>query len=314
MSLAVIIVNFRTPSMTLDCLRSLAPQVASIAGARVILVDNGSGDGSAALFRNEADLHAWDWLEIVALQKNLGFAGGNNRGLALIGDVEHVLLLNSDTLVHDGCLSHCIDVMRSEPVIGAMSCLLLNRDGSPQVTARRFSPPRRQFACAMGLPWRLPRWFAWADPQDGWDRRTTRRDVDWIGGAFMMCRADMLRQLNGFDEDFFFYGEDYELCHRIQRAGYRVHYDPRASITHLGGGSSDASRLPSPEKMRLIWRGRYLAFRKCHGRVATAVLRGLDLVNYAIAAATERVRGKRAADGADGARAAKVFSTLAGRL
>lgn len=293
MSLAVIIVNFRTPTLTLDCLSALAPQIEQLPGARVIVVDNGSGDGSVPILQAEGDRRHWNWLEVLPLPVNLGFAAGNNRGITQAGDVEYVLLLNSDTIVHEGCLAHCMNVMRNEPMIGAMSCLLLNSDGSPQVTARRFSPPTRQYVCALGLPWRLPWMFSWADPEDSWDRRSVRRDVDWIGGAFLFCRGDLLRTLGGFDEDFFFYGEDYELCHRIHRAGYRIHYDPRVAITHLGGGSSDPALLPSPFKQRHEWRGRYLVYRKCHGRIASWVLRGLDVVNYGIANAVHRMRGKR---------------------
>lgn len=293
MSLAVVIVNFRTANVTIDCLRSLEPQINQLPGTRVIVVDNGSSDGSAEQLQQHAARHGWRWLHVTALPQNIGFAAGNNHGMALTGDAEHVLLLNSDTIVHEGCLQHCTDVMRAQPDIGAMSCLLLSSDGSPQVTARRFLPPHRQFVCALGLPWRLPRMFRWADPEDAWDRRATRRDVDWIGGAFMFCRADVLKKLGGFDEAFFFYGEDYELCHRIHHTGYRIHYDPRASITHLGGGSSDPVRLPSSEKQSHAWRARYLVCRKCHGLAASTILRLLDSLNYAAIAVVNRLRGKR---------------------
>ncbi len=310
MLLAVIIINFRTPSVTLDCLRSLAPELEAIGGARAILVDNGSGDGSVRLIQEEQTRRRWRWLEVVQLEKNLGFAAGNNQGMARASDAEFVLFLNSDTVVHRGCLSHGVAVMRSEPMIGAMSGLLLNTDGTAQVTARRFSPPARQFPCALGLPWRFPRWFAWADPWEDWDRRTTRRDVDWIGGAFMLCRGELLRRLGGFDEDFFFYGEDYELCHRIHRAGYRIHYDPRAVVTHLGGGSSDDDRLPTPQRLRHMWNGRYLAFAKCHGRLAMMALRAVDLLNYIASAAASRLRGGA---GGERSRHRAVLRTLAGR-
>ncbi len=291
--LAIVIVNYRTAAMTLDCIRSLAPQVEELGDVRVVVVDNGSADGSAQFIQEEAHRECWNWITVVSLPMNVGFAAGNNRGLEQIGSCEYVLLLNSDTLVHDGCLLHCMMAMRANPKIGAMSCLLLNTDGSPQVTARRFSPPARQIVCALGLPWRLPRLFGWADPQDAWDRTTTRRDVDWIGGAFMFCRADLLHELKGFDEDFFFYGEDYHLCHRIHRAGYRIVYDPSVSITHLGGGSSNVRLLARPEKSRHEWRGRYLIYRKCYGRIAEWCLRVLDTVNYTIVAMCDAVRGRR---------------------
>lgn len=309
MSLAVVILNYRTALMTLNCLESLAPQIEQIPDARVIVVDNASNDGSAEHLRDESAARNWHWLRIITLPTNVGFSAGNNRGLNEIGHSEFVLLLNSDTLVHERCLEHCMQVMRSDQTIGTMSCLLLNREGTPQVTARRFSPPVRQYVCALGLPWRIPSLFGWANPEDKWDRRTTRRDVDWICGAFMFCRADVLKQLGGLDEDFFFYGEDYELCHRIHRAGYRIHYDPAVATTHFGGGSSQI-RQQNLELLRHSWRGRYLIYRKIHGRVATWILRGIDLANYGGTTLIRRIIGKHESS----RHSASIFSLLAGRL
>jgi N-acetylglucosaminyl-diphospho-decaprenol L-rhamnosyltransferase len=278
--LVVIVVNFRTPDLTLDCLRALEPQIADLPGARVLVVENGSGDDSAA--RLQAALDAtpgWAaWVELLVCARNWGFAGGNNRGIERYPAARYYLLLNSDTLVHPGCLRYCWDLLERTPQIGALSCCLLNRDGSVQNVTRRFPTPLRLIARTLGLPWSWPRRFAWADTEDlGWDRRREARDVDWIGGAFLWTRGDLVRRIGPLDEEFFFEGEDIEFCQRVWRAGYRVYYDPAVTITHFGGSSSDPTRMAARLRNVHRWRARYIYLRKCHGALAAALVRGVDL-------------------------------------
>ncbi|BDG04641.1 glycosyltransferase family 2 protein [Anaeromyxobacter oryzae] len=276
--LLVVVVNYRTPDVTLACLRSLAAELPALPGARVVVVDNGSGDGSARRLRAAIDAEGWGaWATVLALAENGGFAYGNNRGIAAAPEARYFLLLNSDTVVSRGSLRYCRDAMDRDPAVGALSCTLLNADGSMQNVARRFPTPLRRAAGALGLPWRLPRAFAWADLDDpGWDRWTTRRDVEWLGGAFLFVRGDLVRRIGGLDEDFFFYGEDVEFCARVWRAGYRCRYDPTVSIVHLGGTSSDPSRLATGHRLAHAWRARHLVHEKLYGRRSAAVLLALD--------------------------------------
>lgn len=284
--LAIVIVNFRTPGLTIDCLRSLEAEIADLgAGAtRVVVVDNGSGDGSPdCIAAAIADHHWTSWCELLACERNGGFAWGNNRGLERVPDAACVLLLNSDTLVHSGALRHCLAVMDAEPDVGVMSCRLANADGSVQNVARRFPTPARLILGAFVLTWLWPSAFGWAEIEDKtWDRDRERRDVDWLGGAFLMIRGDLLRRIGGLDEDFFFYGEDIEFSHRVMRAGYRRLYDPAVTITHLGGASSDPAKLSAQARNVHAWRGRYLVLRKCHGALAAALVRIVDVLTYGV--------------------------------
>jgi GT2 family glycosyltransferase len=289
----VVIINYRTPALTIDCLKTLAPEVASVPGARCVLVDNASGDDSVPRIRNAIEENGWSsWLTFVASDENRGFAGGNNLGIAQGEPADFVLLLNSDTLVHPGCIARCLEVMEQNPRAGAMSCRVLNADGSMQNVTRRFPTPLRAICCNAGLPWKAPGLFAWADTEDpGWDRTTTAREVDWLGGAFMFIRSAALGGRVRLDEDFFFYGEDIAFCHRLHRLGWTCHYDPVASIVHLGGASSDPSRLPSAERSVHQWRARYLVQRKCHGAWAAHTLRSADAVLTGLRFARAAVRG-----------------------
>lgn len=283
MSLLIIIVNYRTPRLTVDCLAAIAPQIPEV-GGQVVLVDNASGDDSVPALEAAIRERGWQgWIELVKSPVNTGFAGGNNIGfrrLAQHPEVKFVLLLNSDTVADPGVLRHCVDRMEADPAIGVMSCLLLNADRTVQNTARRFPTPSRLLAHTFGLPWSVPRLFAWADSEDpGWDRRTEARDVEWIGGAFMMIRREVIERLGGLDEGFFFYGEDAEFCHRVRKAGWRVRYDPGGAVIHLGGASSDPARLAVRQRNALQWQARYLLQRRCYGRTAEWSARFADLAS-----------------------------------
>ncbi len=280
MKLLVVIVNFRTPDLVIECLESLESEMRGVGGGLVEVVENGSGDDSERRIREAIDRHRWsDWVSILVSERNSGFSGGNNIGIRAHPEAEFVLLLNSDTLVHRGCIKHCLEQMEQDSTIGALSCKLLELDGKPQTAARRFPTPMRLVLSSLGLPWRLRGLFEWADVEDAtWDRETEVRDVGWLGGAFVMLRGDLLREIGGLDEDFFFYGEDIVLSHRVARAGYRRVYDARASITHLGGASSGEERLESPTRLGLMLSARYRVQRKCYGRLASCLVRLTDTV------------------------------------
>ncbi|MEM0913161.1 MAG: glycosyltransferase family 2 protein [Planctomycetota bacterium] len=273
------IINFRTADLTIDCLASLAAERDTGVDAFVIVVDNASGDGSDDAIEQAIEHRGWgDWATLERAPDNLGFSGGNNYGLRYCRPGDAVLLLNSDTVVHPGCLDAAVHALNAEPDIAILSCLLLEADGEVQNITRRFPTPARLTAQSLGLPWYLPALFGWADTEDlEWDRRGTARDVDWVGGAFMLLRRSFVDEHGLLDERFFFYGEDIEVCHRARKLGMRVRYDPSGSITHLGGGSSAPASVGDDRFSRLRWLARYEVQRACYGRWASAWLRGLDL-------------------------------------
>lgn len=306
-----IVLNFRTPDVTIDCLRTLAPEAAANPGLKVVLIDNASGDDSIPRIRAAITENGWDapWLEFRPLEKNLGFAGGNNlvlrEQIASENSPDYLLLLNSDTLVAPGCISYCEKLMDAAPAIGAMSCMLRNRDGSVQNVCRKFPHPLRESVRAFGLPWLLPPLFRWADLEDSaWDRESGSRDVDWIGGAFFFARTSALKKTGVMDEDFFFYGEDCEWCFRIWKNGWRIRFDPGAEITHLGGASSDSTRVRNRQKEIYTWRARFLVQKKCYGALSERVVRAcyisMFLLRIAFQTVTLRGKSEKAAELKDG--------------
>ena len=136
MKLLVIIINYRTPQITLDCLASLAPQIGDVPEAEVVVVDNSSGDDSISLLSRAIKKNRWEsWADLKAADVNLGFAGGNNLAMDTLLDhqeAQYVLLLNSDTIVHENVLRHCYEKMESDRTIAVLSCMLLNSDETVQ--------------------------------------------------------------------------------------------------------------------------------------------------------------------------------------
>jgi GT2 family glycosyltransferase len=275
----VVIVNYRTPKLTIESIASLAKEAARVSGVRAVVVENDSGDDSAERIRAAIAEGRWDFVELVISDRNRGFSGGNNLGIERGEPAEFVLLLNSDTIMHEGCLERCLAVMKEHPEAGAMSCRVLNADGSIQNVTRRFPTPALSTVAALGLPWKLPSLFSWADAEDwAWDRITTARDVDWLGGAFLFVRSSAFGGKVRLDEDFFFYGEDVAFSHVLKQRGFTRRYDPVASIVHLGGASSDPSRMPTGKRALQRMKARYMVQSKCYGPTAARWLRGVDLV------------------------------------
>lgn len=304
MNLLIVILNYRTPRLTIDCLNSLKDKQQEIPGGfHAVIVENGSADNSTQVIGDAIESNQWQsWATLMALADNRGFAGGNNAALDLLQSqykaIPYALLLNSDTIVHEGALKYCYDLMQKEPHIGVMSCLLLNADKSLQNVTRDFPTPLRQALCSFGLPWIWPKRFAWADIYDVPDELLkTKRDVDWLGGAFMFLRATALKQIGGgLDHSFFFYGEDIEFCHRFHKHHWRVHYDPTVAITHIGGSSSDPTRVSGKLKSIYMWQARYQVQKKCYGQAAAMTVRFCDILALAMKKMKMFVSGKRRTD------------------
>jgi GT2 family glycosyltransferase len=303
-NLLIVILNYRTARLTIDCLHSLKDKLDEVPDTHVVVVENGSADDSATRIGNAIMENNWSgWCTLLVSEQNRGFAGGNNVGLALLKEdrFKHtpwILLLNSDTLVHAGALRYCHELMQREPKIGVMSCLLLNGDGSLQNVTRDFPTPLKQSICSFGLPWTWPARFKWADIYDiADDLLKTKRDVDWLGGAFMFIRREALDSIGGgLDDSFFFYGEDIEFCHRFHKHGWRVHYDPAVAITHIGGSSSDPTRVSGKLKNIYMWQARYQVQKKCYGTAAAWMVRGCDIVALGLKKMKMLITGKRRSD------------------
>ena len=195
---------------------------------------------------------------------NLGFARGNNAGIE-VSTGDYVLILNPDTIIHDRALDNWISFADQKPQAGAFGCRVLNPDGSYQVSARPFPTVWRSWIsalCLRGLAHFSDAFIS--DIYTGW-KGTSERLIDWQSGCCVMFRREVLKELRGFDAQFFYQYEEVDLCRRVWNAGYPIAFDPTTTITHLGGQS--VGRFPlrfAIEKQRNRYRYFYKHFGK-HG-------------------------------------------------
>lgn len=242
----IVIVSF-------NCREALRACLTSVRELRVILVDNASGDGTTEMVRAE-----FPEVRLIENRENRGFAAACNQGIAA-SDQPFVLLLNPDTLVEVPSLQRLLHEMEAHPDIGTCGPRILNPDGSLQLSCRAF-PTVGALACdELGLSTLFPNspWFTGyarsACPLDA------TRDVDQVMGSCMMLRRAALDDVGLFDERFFVYFEEVDLCLRLKQSGWRVLFVHEATLVHVGGQSSKTDRRAS---LRHRYRSLFTFFRK----------------------------------------------------
>lgn len=230
-AVTVIVVNWNVLGLLRECLRSVEAQRRRPASDyEVIVVDNASSDDSVSMVRRE-----FPWVTLVENADNVGFGRANNQAYALASG-RHVLLLNPDTVVLDGALDRMIDHLEAHPDVGALGCRLLNSDGSYQRwTAGAFPTIGRTARHAFFLDVLFRKRFGSRSLYLNSDVREDL-EVDWVSGACMALRREAVGD-HIFDDSFFMYGEDTELCDRLHRNGWRVVYSPSATVVHHHGKS-----------------------------------------------------------------------------
>lgn len=228
---SILIVSHNTVRLLLECLESLQTQKGGLQW-EILVLDNASQDGSSGTIRSR-----FPHLFVVDSTENLGFAGGNNS-LADRAQGEFLLLLNPDTVVLGDAIERVVEFARKHPDTGIVGGRTFYADGSLNYSSCHGSPTLWSMLC-MGLGvsslFRQSRLF---DPESlGSWRRDTVREVDAVTGCFFLIRRSLWQQLGGFDESFFMYGEETDLCMRARRLGYKCMICPQAELIHYGGAS-----------------------------------------------------------------------------
>lgn len=270
--LAVAIVNYRTPDLTLGCVASLLPARATFPALRAVVVDGGSADGSAERIADEIAARGWgDWVTALPLPVNGGFAFANNRAVAALAAAgplpTAIALVNPDARARPGALERMAALLDREARAGAVGALLIHEDGRPQSSAFRFPSIRGEFCrgAGTGLIDRLLRVPPTSIDSD------VALEVPWVTGAAVMFRTAALAQAGLFDEGFFLYFEETELMARLRAHGWTVWHEPEALVVHEGGAATQIrdpeTGLPYRRPLPAYWyeaRRRYFALG--HGR------------------------------------------------
>lgn len=282
MRLLIVIVNYQTADLLIDCLRSLAPQIGQ--GMNVVITDNLSGDDSVSRITTAIETNHWDWCHLMPLKRNGGFAYGNNaaiREAIASGDrPDYVLLLNPDTILRSAAIASLIEFMEAHPHCGIAGSRLEDPDGSPQRSAFRFHSIASEFerGVRLGVVTKLLAKTIVAPPVSDVNVQT-----DWVAGASMIVRADVFKNVGLLDERYFMYFEEVDFCLAAKRAGWQIWYVPASHVIHLVGAASQLSDARKHRKRRpTYWfdsRRRY--FVKNHGVIYAALADAMFAIGFA---------------------------------
>jgi N-acetylglucosaminyl-diphospho-decaprenol L-rhamnosyltransferase len=250
--LSIVIVSYNTSEWLDRCLESVTRETPDTS-YEIIVVDNASQDGSPELLRER-----WPDVRLLAMDDNLGFARGVNLG-ATHASGQYLLLLNPDTIVHDHALERLVAFAEAHPHHGLYGGRNLTVDGDLEPASCWGAPSLWSLLCfGLGLSTafkHVPLFNPEAMP--GWQRDSVRT-VGIISGSLLLVRRDLWERLGGFDERFFMYGEDADLCMRAAALGFSPVITPEATITHAIGQSSKLRR----DKLLLLFRGKATLIRK----------------------------------------------------
>jgi len=282
LDVSVVVVSFNTCDLLRDCLQTLKREASDVT-YETFVVDNASRDGSADMVQ-----HEFPEVRLIRSPVNLGFAAANNRAFHL-AEGRYIVLLNSDAFIRQGALSRAVEHMEKNPTAGLGGARLVSRDEAWQPSARMFPSTLNDFLILSGLAAKYPRsrFFGrgdrtWADPLEA-------SEVDWVPGAFSIIRQSVLEEIGYFDEAFFLYNEEVDLCRRIKAAGYNIWYWPDIVVVHLGGESSKTIKrmaMSSSGSQLTLWRMRsaLLYYRKHHGAMGAWLARGTETLWHTLRA------------------------------
>lgn len=252
-SICVSIVHYRAPELLEQCLQSFRNYPPALP-LRIVVADNSAGEQP---IRERLD--RYPEVELIEMPDNLGFSAGNNRAVAG-AEEDYLFFLNPDTEIRPETIEKLVAVLVEDRSAGAVGPLNLGPEGEIQFSCRSFPGYRTMLAHRYSF---LTRWFP-RNPisseylQSDWDH-SHRREVDWVSGAALMVRRADFERIGGFDEAFFLYAEDVDLCYRLHQQGLRMIFEPAAEVRHCVGGSSRKNRY------RALWerhRSMYTFYRK----------------------------------------------------
>jgi GT2 family glycosyltransferase len=287
----VVIVNYRTAGLTVDCLRSLVGEREEM-GERlsVVVTDNLSPDDSVGKIRAAVEENGWgSWVRVMPLGRNGGFAYGNNEAVRelLKGDVDYVHLLNPDTVAHPGAVRELVEFMDRNPRVGITGSRLEYPDGRVQVSRFRFHSVLGEVndGLKLGVVTRALSEYVVAPESPAGAAR-----ADWVSGASFLVRTGVFREIGLLDERYFMYYEETDFCLRASRAGWECWYVPASRVIHLQGqatGGPGGKRVPA-----YFFDSRRWYFVKNHGRARAALADAAYAVSFAVWRARRWVQRK----------------------
>ncbi len=296
-SLSIVIVNYQTPRLTVECLASLKEELGKPVLFTVTVVDNNSGDGSVEYLIEAVKENGWQaWVNILPLPENGGFAYGNNRAIQKIietrGLTDYIWLLNPDTVVLAGSCGALVRFLDEHPEVGIVGSRLEDPDGTPQVSAFRDHSVVSEFLSAFRLGLAstlLHKWVVAQAPQSVYPVKT-----DWVSGASMMIRGAVFDDVGLLDEKYFMYFEEVDFCLKARKEGWPCWYVPASRVVHLVGAASGISdnRRKARRRPAYWFESRRRFFLNHHGKRALFWADTLWILGYGLWRIRRRLQRK----------------------
>jgi N-acetylglucosaminyl-diphospho-decaprenol L-rhamnosyltransferase len=260
-SLSIIFVNYNGSNLLFECLDSIKKLTISFA-YEVIIVDNNSTDNSIQIIENN-----FPSAILICNQVNLGFGSANNLATRS-SKGRYLLFINTDTVLIENTPKILLDYLKQNEDVGVVSPRITFRDGSYQLSCGKL--PNLATELLDKIRYRLDQKWHHIFGQLYDKQHSTVQEMGWLTGACLMIRRDVFEQLGGFDESFFMYFEDKDICKRVHEAGWKVVYYPQTSLIHLLGGSSSSVQ----KSVNTYYRDSQLYYYQKHlGKFQTAILK-----------------------------------------
>jgi N-acetylglucosaminyl-diphospho-decaprenol L-rhamnosyltransferase len=262
--LAVVVINFRTPELTFNCLKSLSIEIQDL-NSCIVLVDNNSADGSIDKIEQDIKvLDIGDKLLIYRSSTNGGFAAGNNLGIKTI-QADFYLLTNSDTLIRKEALHTLLASAKKNIKIGLLAPRLEWLDGTSQESCFKFHNPLNELISSAKTGFITRLFNDNLVPQSVSEQPNC---YDWVSFACVLINHKVFKEIGLMDEGYFMYFEDVEFCHRAKQSGWNIMYEPSAHVVHLRGGSSPLKQQAKLRKRlpRYFYESRTRYFFQIYGR------------------------------------------------
>jgi N-acetylglucosaminyl-diphospho-decaprenol L-rhamnosyltransferase len=280
-SVSVLMVSYETRELTCAAIASLFERAARSI-SEIVVLDNASTDGSA-----EAIATRFPGITVISSCDNLGFGRGMNEA-ANASSGDYLLLLNPDTVIHDDVVADLVAFARRRPDAGIWGGLALDEDGAPNRTSALGLPSLYSYLCwGSGFTSVFPRSRLFNPEILNCRLGDSEREVGVVTGCLLLLRRDLWTEIGGFDERYFMYGEDVDLCLRARRLGYRPAISPSIAFTHYGGGSS----RHRADKRLVALKGRVTIARQYFGSVRSRLAVGALVTGVAVRAGANRVIG-----------------------
>jgi N-acetylglucosaminyl-diphospho-decaprenol L-rhamnosyltransferase len=269
--LAVVVINFRTPELTINCLKSLDPELKGL-NACVVLVDNNSADESIDKIEQYIkELGIKHKIFVHRSSVNGGFSAGNNLGIKAV-EASYYLLANSDTLIRKGALHTLLNAAKQNDKIGLLAPRLEWLDGIPQESCFKYHSPWSECISSAKTSYVTKLLKNYVVPQPVSE---VADDYDWVSFACVLIKAEVFKEIGLMDEGYFMYFEDVAFCYRAKESGWLIRNEPSAHVVHLRGGSSPLKAQAKLRKRlpRYFYESRTRYFFQIYGR------KGLLLAN-----------------------------------